>query len=136
PQAAESRIERVGKLKLSETGDLEGKLTVTYVGLEAMHRRLEERHEDEVARKKSLERQVTSLIGVPAESELTNQPDWINSETPLVAEFNLKVPGWASNVGKRVVTPAVLFSAADKGLFERENRVHPIYFEFPHERLE
>ncbi len=136
PQAAESRIERVGKLKLSETGDLEGKLTVTYVGLEAMHRRLEERHEDEVARKKSLERQVTSLIGVPAESELTNQPDWINSETPLVAEFNLKVPGWASNAGKRVVTPAVLFSAADKGLFERENRVHPIYFEFPHERLE
>ncbi len=136
PQASESRIERVGKLRLSETGDLEGKLTVTYIGQEALNRREEERHADEVARKKSLEQHVTSLIGVPAEAELTNQPDWTDSETPLVAEFNLKVPAWASNAGKRVVTPAVLFSAADKGLFERENRVHPIYFEYPHERLE
>jgi hypothetical protein len=136
PQASESRIERVGKLKLSETGDLEGKLTVTYIGQEALNRRADERHADEVARKKSLERHVTSLIRVPAEAELTNQPDWTNSETPLVAEFNLKVPGWSSNAGKRVVIPAVLFSAADKGLFERENRIHPIYFEYPHERLE
>lgn len=136
PQASESRVERVGKLKLSDTGDLEGKLTVTYSGLEAMYQRLEERHADEVARKKHLEQQATSLIGVPAEAELTNQPDWTGSETPLVAEFKLKVPGWASNAGKRVVTPAVLFSAADKGLFERENRVHPIYFEYPHARLE
>jgi hypothetical protein len=39
PQASESRIERVGKLKLSDTGDLEGKLTVTYIGLEAMYHR-------------------------------------------------------------------------------------------------
>jgi len=37
PAAAESRIERVGKFKLSDTGDLEGKLTVTYTGLEAMY---------------------------------------------------------------------------------------------------
>jgi hypothetical protein len=136
PQASESRIERVGKLKLSETGDLEGKLTVTYLGQEALNRREEERNADEVARKKSLERHVTSLVGVPAEAELTNQPDWIDSETPLVAAFNLKVPGWASNAGKRVVIPAVLFDAADKGLFEREHRVHPIYFEYPHGRLE
>ena len=39
PQASESRIERVGKLTLSETGDLEGKLTLTYTGLEAMYHR-------------------------------------------------------------------------------------------------
>ena len=54
PQASESRIERVGKLKLSDTGDLEGKLTVTYIGLEAVYHRLEERHADEVERKKYL----------------------------------------------------------------------------------
>ncbi|MGO9169165.1 MAG: DUF3857 domain-containing protein, partial [Candidatus Sulfotelmatobacter sp.] len=50
PQASESRIERLGKLQLSDSGDLEGKLTVTYTGLEAMYHRLEERHADEVAR--------------------------------------------------------------------------------------
>jgi len=80
PQASESRIERVGKLKLSDTGDLEGKLTVTYIGLEAMYHRVEERNEDEVARKKFLEELVTAQIGVAAEAELTNKPDWTNSE--------------------------------------------------------
>ena len=56
PQAAESRIERVGKLKLSDTGELEGKLTVTYTGLKRCIYRVEERNDDEVARKKFLGR--------------------------------------------------------------------------------
>ena len=110
PEASESRIERTGKLKLSDTGDLEGKITVTYIGLEAMYHRLEERNADEVARKKFLEEWVTSQIAVPAEAELTNKPDWTSSETPLVAEFNLKIPGWASNAGRRVVIPAAIFT--------------------------
>ena len=134
PQASESRIERLGKLKLSDAGDLEGKLTVTYTGLEAMYKRLEERHADEVERKKFLEERVTSQIAAASEAELTNKPDWSSSETPLVAEFNLKIPGWASGAGKRVVIPAAIFTTAEKGIFEHANRVHPIYFEYPHEK--
>lgn len=136
PQAAESRIERVGKLKLSDAGDLEGKLTVTYVGLEAMYHRLEQRHADEVERKKYLEELLTGQIPVAAEVELSNKPDWASSETPLVAEFNLKIPGWASNAGKRAVIPAAIFTAGEKGIFEHASRVHPIYFEYPHEKVE
>jgi len=136
PQASESRIERAGKLRLSDTGDLEGKLSVTYIGLEAMYHRLEERHADEVARKKFLEERVTSQIGMAAEAELTNTPDWTSSETPLVAEFNLKIPGWASNAGRRVVVPAAIFTAGEKGIFEHANRVHPVYFEYPHEKMD
>jgi hypothetical protein len=136
PQASESRIERLGRLKLSETGDLEGKLTVTYIGLEAMYHRLEERHADEVERKKFLEERVTSQIEAAAQVELINKPDWTSSETPLVAGFNLKIPGWASNAGKRAVIPAAIFTAAEKGVFEHANRVHPIYFEYPHEKAD
>jgi Domain of Unknown Function with PDB structure (DUF3857)/Transglutaminase-like superfamily len=136
PQASESRIERVGKLKLSEMGDLEGKLTVTYIGLEAMYHRVEERNADEVARKKFLEELVTEQISVGAEAELTNKPDWTNSETPLVAEYNLKIPGWASGAGRRVMIPAAMFTAAEKGVFEHANRVQPIYFEYPHEKAD
>ncbi len=136
PQASESRIERMGKLKLSDTGDLEGKLTVTYIGLEAMYHRLEERHADEVERKKYLEERLKSQIEAGTEVELTNKPDWTSSETPLVAEFNLKIPGWASNAGRRVIIPAAIFTAAEKGMFEHANRVHPIYFEYPHEKAD
>jgi hypothetical protein len=134
PEASESRIERVGKLSLSDMGDLEGKLTVTYVGLEAMYHRLDERHADELARKKYLEAWVTSQIAVASEAELTNKPDWSSSETPLVAEFTLKIPAWAANAGKKVMIPAAIFTAGEKGLFEHANRVHPIYFEYPHEK--
>lgn len=136
PEPSESRIERVGKLKLSDTGDLEGKITVTYTGLEAMYQRLEERHADEVARKKFLEERLTSQIEAASEVELTNQPDWTSSETPLVAEFNLKIPGWASNAGRRVMVPAAIFTAAEKGIFEHANRAHPIYFAYPQEKAD
>ncbi|MGB9075003.1 MAG: DUF3857 domain-containing protein, partial [Terriglobales bacterium] len=136
PQASESQIGRVGKLELSESGDLEGKLTVTYTGLEAMYQRMEERHADEVARKRFLEEQVTLQIGMTASAELTNKPDWTSSETPLIAEFNLKIPGWASNAGRRVMIPAAIFTAAEKGLFEHANRVHPIYFSYPYEKAD
>ena len=71
-----------------------------------------------------------------AEAELTNKPDWTSSETPLVAEFNLKIPGWASNAGRRVMVPAAIFTAGEKGIFEHANRVHPIYFEYPHEKAD
>ncbi|MGA2005843.1 MAG: DUF3857 domain-containing protein [Terriglobales bacterium] len=136
PEPAESRIERVGKLRLTDTGDLEGKLTVTYVGLEAMHLRVEERHADEVSRKKALEESATSQIAVTAEAELTNKPDWTSSETPLVAEFDLKIPGWASNAGRRVLLPAAIFTAGEKGVFEHANRVQPIYFEYPYQKMD
>jgi hypothetical protein len=136
PQASDSRVERAGKLKLSDTGDLEGKLTVTYVGLDAMYNRLEERNADEVERKKFLEERVTSQVGAAADADLTNKPDWAGSETPLVAEFNVKIPGWASNAGKRVMIPAAIFTAGEKGVFEHTNRVQPIYFEYPHTKMD
>jgi transglutaminase-like putative cysteine protease len=134
PPSSESRIERTGNLKLSDAGDLEGKLTVTYIGLEAMYHRLELRHADDVACKKHLEDTLKSQIEAATEVELTNKPDWTNSETPLVAEFNLKIPGWVSNAGKRAVIPAAIFTAAEKGMFEHANRVQPIYFDYPHQK--
>jgi len=136
PPASASRVERVGKLKLSDAGDLEGKLTVTYTGLVAVYHRLEERHADEIARKKSLEEAVTSQIGGAAQADLTNQPDWTSSETPLVAEFNLKITGWTVNAGKRVLIPAAIFTVGEKTIFEHANRVHPVYFEYPYEKVD
>ena len=136
PASSESRMERKALLKLSDTGDLEGKLTVTYTGLEAMYYRLDMRHADEVARKKFLEDRVKTQLPVAAEAELTNKPDWNGSETPLGAEFDVKIPGWASNAGKRVLIPAGVFTEMEKHIFEHANRVHPIYFDYPYEKVD
>jgi hypothetical protein len=136
PVSAESGIQRKGELKLSDTGDLEGKLTVTFTGLEASHRRVEERLADDAARKKALEDEVQQSIPVASEVELTNTPDWKNSTPPLVAEFTLKVPGWMSGAGRRALLPVGLFSAPEKHLFDHSDRVHPIYFEYPFQRVD
>ena len=136
PQASESRVERSGKLRLTDTGDLEGKITVTFIGLDSMYPRLGERNVDETTRRKFLEDDLASQIVTGSEVELTNKPDWSNSEAPLVAEFNLRIPGWASSAGRRAVVPAAIFTSAEKGVFDHSTRVHPIYFEYPHQKVE
>jgi hypothetical protein len=136
PQSSESRIERTGQLKLTESGNLEGKITVTYTGLEAMYHRLDVRNADDVTRKKFLEVRLMRQLPNNSEVELTNHPDWGNSEPPLVAEFNVSIPGWASNAGKRTAMPAGVLTAAEKRLFEHAERVQPIYIEYPYEKVD
>ena len=136
PPSSESRIERKADLKLTETGSLEGKLTVTFSGLEALWRRIEERNEDATNRKKFLEDQVKEYIPVGIEVDLTNQPDWGSSTPTLTAEFELKVPGWASGAGRRALMPVGLFSATEKHLFDHANRIYPIYFAYPFQEVD
>lgn len=136
PPSSDSRIERKADLKLTETGALEGKLTVTFSGLEALWRRIEERNEDATNRRKFLEDQVKEYIPVGIELDLTNQPDWRGSTPTLVAEFELKVPGWVTGAGRRALVPVGLFSAPEKHAFEHANRVHAIYFSYPSEKID
>jgi hypothetical protein len=136
PESSASRIERSASLKLSDTGDLEGKLKVTFTGLEAMWRRVEERNVDDAGRKHFLEDQVKEFIPAASEVELANKPEWTSSAPALVAEFSLKVPGWASGAGHRALVPVGLFSASEKHLFDHATRVHPIYFEFPSQKVD
>ncbi|HET9741720.1 MAG TPA: DUF3857 domain-containing protein [Terriglobales bacterium] len=134
PESNESVVERKAVLTLSDTGTLEGKLTITYTGLEGMQRRMEERNEDDAARKKFLEEDAKEDIPVGSEVDLTNKPDWSSSSSPLIAEYTLKIPGWVSGAGRHAMVPVGLFSAPEKHVFEHAQRVHPIYFEYPFEK--
>ena len=136
PGSAESTIRRKAELRLTETGDLEGKLTITFTGLEASQRRVEQHLTDDTERKKFLEDSVREAVPVACEVELTNKPDWKSSSSEFVAEFTLKVPGWVSGAGRRALFPVGLFSAPEKHLFDHAERVQPIYFEFPFQRID
>jgi hypothetical protein len=131
PDSAVSHIERKANLKLSDMGDLEGKLTVTFTGLEALRRRVEERNDDAADRKKFLEDEVKDYVPAACEVELVNTPEWSSSSSSLVAEFKLKIPGWIAGAGRRALFPVGLFSSSEKHLFDHANRTHPVYFEFP-----
>jgi hypothetical protein len=135
PPAADSRVERKVELRL-DGNTLSGKLTVSYSGLEASYRRLRERYEDDTARRKFLEEQVERSIPVGSRARLTSSPDWTGSEAPLVARFDLEIPGWGTLAGKRQLLAVGLFSAEEKHTFEHAVRVQPIYFDFPYQQLD
>jgi hypothetical protein len=136
PDSTQSRVAHTANLKLSAAGDLEGKLTVTYTGLEASQRRVEEQHEDAIARKKYLEDEVRGDLPFATELDLTSTPDWTKSDVPLVAEFTLKISGWLLTSRERAILPIGLFVAGEKHVFDSEDRVHPIYRTFPSQNLD
>ena len=136
PGPTESRVERKVSLKLSTSGTLEGKATVTYIGLEASWRRVNERNEDATDRRKFLEDDLEEGIPTGIDVKLINTPDWTGSETPLVAEFELRVPGWAAGAGNRSLMPMGLFGGSEKHMFEHSARVHPLYFTFPYQHTD
>lgn len=132
PAAEKSRIERKAALKF-DRGTLTGVLTVTYTGLEASWRRLSERDEDDTDRKAFLKQEVQRFVPTGIEAKLTNQPDWSTAEAPLVAEFELSVPGWAQLAGRRAIFPSALFGAPEKHTFEHVARDQPLSFDFPYQ---
>lgn len=134
PDGTASKLERKADLKLTQEGSLEGKLTVMYSGLEASSLRVEERNQDDTTRKKLLEDQVRYSVPAAIEVELTNQPDWTNSDAKLVAEYDLKVPGWVSGAGSHALLPVGLFGGVEKHIYEHSTRVHPLYYHFMSEK--
>jgi hypothetical protein len=69
---------------------------------------------------------------VGVDVKLVNSPDWTGPESDLVAEFELRVPGWAISAGDRALVAVGLFGGTEKHTFEHSSRVHPLYFTFPY----
>jgi len=136
PDSDSSRIERKAQMKLAEDGSLAGTVKLTFTGLVAQSRRLEERNEDATERKKYLEDELKEAIPAGSEVELKSSPDWTGIETPLEAEFEVKVPGWLSAAGRKALLPAGLFSAPEKHIFEHAERVYPVYFRYPFKKID
>ena len=134
PPSSASRTERKADLKLTSEGLLEGKLTVTYSGLEALWMRIDYREEDETTRKRFLEDRVKECVPTGIEIELTNKPEWSSSSPNLVAEYSLKVPGWITGAGKRAFMPVGLFSSTEKQVFDHATRNYAVYFQYPYEK--
>jgi uncharacterized protein DUF3857 len=136
PESSVSTIERKAVLKLQDDGTLEGKLTVVFAGLEALYLRLDERDEDAAGRKKYLEDLVKEYVPTGIEVELKNTPDWGSSADKLVAEYELKLPGWVSGAGRHVLMAVGIFGAQEKHMYEHATRVHPLYFHYPMQKMD
>ena len=133
PAASECQTLREANLRLSGDGSLEGDVKVTYTGMQALQIRLWERFNDDTQHKENLEEALKQVIPVAAEVTLKNKPAWDSSDNGLIAEYDVKIPGWASSAGKRVLLPLEVFSGAQKHTFEHAQRINAVYFHYEFE---
>lgn len=135
-EANDAVTRRVAKLVMSDDGLVEGKLTVTYVGQEALYRRLDADENDDAERKKSLIDEVKGWVPAGATVELTNSPDWSGSDAPLVAEFNVKTRVWGTQTGRRLLLSQSFFANPVARQFDHPSRTYPVYFDYAYTSLD
>jgi hypothetical protein len=135
-KSADAVTRRKADLRLNEQGGLRGKVEVMYLGQEALSRRLEGLREDEPARRKELEESMENGLPPGATVKLLSSEGWESPESPLKAEFEIEVPNFAAEAGRRLVLPLGVFHISQQNPFPSPRRVHPIYFGYPQETYE
>src|SRR5262249_42766506 len=122
---------RVAKMEVTEEGTLKGEITVEFQGQEALVRRLDARDDDDASKKKDLESELQGWLPGGATIQLTSVQGWEAPDQPLVATFNVTMPGFAFFVGKRLLLPSLLFQSHQRDAFKHSERKYPVYFPYP-----
>ncbi len=124
------------ELRLNEDGSLRGKVKALYFGQEALSKRLYAIQEDEAERRKELEESVKNGLAQGATVRLLGVEGWETSEGPLKVDFEVEVPNFATQAGRRWVLPLGIFHVNEKNPFPSARRAHDIYFSYPQESYE
>lgn len=127
---------RVADLTLSPDGSAQGTVQVTFNEGEALEHRLDALDSDEAGRKKSLEEEIEQTLPSGASAKLTSSENWEDSSKPLIANFHVDVPAYASAAGKRLLLPAFLFQTKQMDAFKHAERKYPVYFPYGFEEAD
>ena len=127
---------RNAEFRLTEDGALRGKVNVLYSGQEALTLRLEALEQDEAARRKLIEDALKDYLIQGATVNLIATEGWQTSQDPLKATFEIEIPNFATQAGRRLVLPLSIFHANQRNPFITNRRTNPIYFSYPQEDRE
>ncbi|MEA2465671.1 MAG: hypothetical protein QOJ98_3418 [Acidobacteriota bacterium] len=135
-QTPEDAITR-RKADLTLNGDvLEGKVTITFAGQEALVRRLATLNDDEAARKKAIEDEIKELFPEGATLKLAQLTGHGTSHPELTASFDVTLPNIVSAAGSRVVLPISIFAAQATNPFAPTTRTNMIYFPYESQEVD
>ena len=132
----EAVLERKGSFEVDGDGNLLGNVHVRFTGQEALDRRLENSQSDEVGRRKDLEDEVKGWLPAGSAVELKDVSNWEQSGETLDADFALKVSGFATSTGRRLLLPSGIFQSSERHAFQSAKRVHPVYFSYPYQQVD
>lgn len=131
PSYLDAKIARLAHLQLNADGSVEGTVEVSFLGQEALVRRVDGGRTDDEGRTKLLEDEVKSWLPATAEVKLTNKPAWEDTEKPLTAVLEIKSPA-ATNAGHRMLVPLNIFHLNRPAALTHATRKYPVRFEFPY----
>jgi hypothetical protein len=124
-------IQRELVLGLDAEGNLAGNVKVTYMGQEALVRRLDHIGDDEVEVKKDLEAEMAEILPVGARPTLKKLENMTNSADKVLADFDITVPGITTVAGQRTLVPVSPLLGGGQHPFRHAQRKYPIYFPYP-----
>ena len=134
--STDSTILRHADIAMDEEGTVTGKVQVDFAGEQAAIRRNDHYKEDEAGRKESLKNEIKGWLPNGSTFEITALTNWDNIELPVHVEGTVKVTGFGTSAGHRLLVPAELFQATQKQAFQSQKRVNPIYFDYPFEEVD
>jgi hypothetical protein len=126
---------RSARVTLDEEGSLQGRITVTFEGGEALERQLIALQTDEAGRNGSMEEEVTSWLPPQSSVKMLSSQGWQQTGGPVIVDFEINVPGYAVSAGDRLLMPATLFPTTQKDTFKRAERKYPVYFHYAFSEL-
>jgi hypothetical protein len=124
-------LRRTADLRLVEDR-LEGAITVTYDGQEALRARLRTYDEDDAARTKAYEEEAKAWFPDGATVKLKELKGVAGHSEPVVATFDVSLPGLVSAAGSRTMLPVSVFAANAKNPFAAATRTHAVYYKYTH----
>jgi hypothetical protein len=133
PQYKDAYMQRYARANIDDEGSLKGKITLAWLGQEGLQHRLSSIWNDEAGRKKELEDELIAMLPANAEVKLDTVTGWDEPDKPLVAAYDIRIPGFATTTGKRAVVPISLFQLRNKPVLTSSERKTPVYFPYPYQ---
>ena len=129
-QPALSSTTRTGAFRLDEDGNLEGDVRDVSTGHRALDWREALDGETPAEREKEIVSRVTARLGSAVVTGVAFE-GLDDCEPPVTIRYHLRVPGYATSTGSRMLLQPEVFAHGSAALFTLETRRHPIEFPYP-----
>jgi hypothetical protein len=134
--SSDSTVSTHADLEVDEEGNVTGQLQVDFTGQRAAISREENHDEDETGRKKAIEDEIKERLPGGSTFEITKIENWENNAAPIHVEGTLKVPGFGTSAGRRLLVPLAVLQASEAKAFQPEKRYNDLYFHYPFEEID
>ena len=123
-------VSRLANLKMSDTGEVTGKIDLTFTGAEAVDWRHKALGGDEESLNHELRTYLEDMVPRSLQVKVNKTENLTDYELPLKVSY--EVTGtMGTHTGKRVILPSDIFLSGSTATFADEKREQAVYFHYP-----